>query len=180
MQANSEDDHFDDTWVWQPMAYKGGGYGWQQSQPGVANPGPKPAGRWSFQLASCGQFGSSNRVRACFTRSFVSALRGQACLCGGWVWVGVFVFSDAVTREYARACVGGGGRWQSTRVCHRWHAHWTQTKIPTEPKLLPCVCHERPRCAVGGGTLMSTGSIGYRVCIDDTWVFNATVFPSIW
>jgi len=83
--ALSEDDHFDDTWVWQPMASKDGGYGWQQSQPGSADATPKPAGRWSFQLASCGQ-----------------------------------------------------------------------------------------------GTLMATGSIGYRICTDDTWTFNATVTPSIW
>jgi hypothetical protein len=76
--ALSEDDHFDDTWMLNDV-------GWQQSQPGVARPGPKPAGRWSFQMASC-----------------------------------------------------------------------------------------------GNGVLMAGGSIGYRVCTDDTWTFNATVFPSKW
>lgn len=81
----SEDDHFDDTWVFHPMASQSGKPAWQQSQPAVANPTPKPAGRWSFQLASC-----------------------------------------------------------------------------------------------GSGTLMAGGSIGYRICTDDTWTFNATVFPSIW
>jgi len=37
--ALSEDDHFDDTWMLTSA-------GWKQSQPGVARPGPKPAGRW--------------------------------------------------------------------------------------------------------------------------------------
>lgn len=84
--ANSEDDHFDDTWVWQTRdGVYGGKPHWQQSQPAIANPGPKPAGRWSFQLASCGT-----------------------------------------------------------------------------------------------GTLMAGGSIGYRICADDTWTFNATIFPSPW
>ena len=32
----------------------------------------------------------------------------------------------------------------------------------------------------GSGTLMSSGSIGYRICTDDTWVFNASVTPSTW
>jgi hypothetical protein len=32
----------------------------------------------------------------------------------------------------------------------------------------------------GNGVLMAGGSIGYRVCTDDTWTFNATVFPSKW
>ena len=27
---------------------------------------------------------------------------------------------------------------------------------------------------------MAGGSIGYRICADDTWTFNATVFPSVW
>lgn len=32
----------------------------------------------------------------------------------------------------------------------------------------------------GAGTLMAGGSIGYRICSDDTWTFNATLFPSPW
>lgn len=83
--ALSEDDHFDDTWVFHPMQANDGKLGWQKSQPAVADPPPKPAGRWSFQIASC-----------------------------------------------------------------------------------------------GAGTLMAGGSIGYRICADDTWTFNATVFPSVW
>lgn len=82
----SEDDHFQDTWVLIDDRASGrSGMRWQQSQPNAVRPGPRPAGRWSFQMAACGT-----------------------------------------------------------------------------------------------GALMSTGSIGYRVCTDDTWTFNATVSPNVW
>lgn len=76
--ALSEDDHFQDTWI-----FKAGG--WKQTQPGTWAPGPRPAGRCSFQIASS-----------------------------------------------------------------------------------------------GAGTLLSGGSIGYRICGNDTWTFNFTHSPSIW
>jgi len=43
----SEDDHFQDTWMYTTA-------GWKQSQPGSSHPGPRPAGRWSFMMAPCG------------------------------------------------------------------------------------------------------------------------------
>ena len=62
----SEDDHFDDTWMLNGPKHGHRGPdveattrdfrgSWKQSQPGVARPGPKPTGRWSFQIASCGK-----------------------------------------------------------------------------------------------------------------------------
>lgn len=44
----SEDDHYADTWMFTSGV-------WKEYQPGRSNVDPLPTGRWSFQMAACGQ-----------------------------------------------------------------------------------------------------------------------------
>lgn len=80
----SEDDHFDDTWVLTSTGVPASPFRWQESQPAVSRPSPKPTGRWSFQLASCGEYAHACAcmhacVRAC-------APTGLANLPAGCMW----------------------------------------------------------------------------------------------
>jgi hypothetical protein len=90
----------------------------------------------------------------------------------------------------------GGGLTQQDHFADTWRLEWvigesnagsvwrqvvpvqTQTTVP--PLGLPAGRWSYQMAACGSGAIMATGSTGYRVCTDDTWVWDPTPVKSPW
>ena len=150
----SEDDHFSDTWIWTHQA------------PAPAPPGP--GGNYVCYNDAC-------YPKA--TGTLTQAECAKAAAAGCPKPVAAFPFpldldepQRATSSRSSGVTAGAGFGWKQSQP--------GTSAVAGQPRPVGRWSFQLASC--GRGTLMATGSIGYRVCSDDTWVFNATVTESVW
>jgi hypothetical protein len=189
-----ENMHTNDTWIWSPTS------GWREVQAPVA-----PLGRAYHTMAPLNGkvvlFGGTDRESEAADTAY-----GDTWIFENEVWTDLgksepdspharwghaLACNEAITLPGVNdatpgACVMTGGAalseddhfqdtWMLTEAGWKQWQPGTSKTIASPPgrwsfMMAPC----------GTGALMATGSIGYRVEISDTWIFNFTHYPSIW